>query len=180
MENKNKLSFVYVAVFAVFCAVSIIYMNFSVPERGEVSNVPLVRVYVKGEIKNPGVYDMNVTDRVIDAINKAGGANKNGDISMLDQARFLEDGETITVPSVNNNSENQSETYDSQNSGKININTASKELLTTLDGIGESLAERIIKYRNEHGNFADVHDLLNVSGIGKKKLEKIKDIICIN
>lgn len=64
--------------------------------------------------------------------------------------------------------------------GKININTASAEVLTRLDGIGEVTARRIIEYREAHGGFTDAHELTEVSGIGEKKLEKIIDDICVN
>lgn len=182
-NNKNLPALLFVAVFAIFCAVSVVYMNFSAPKKGEVSDLPLVQVYVKGEVKKPGVYKLKVTDRVIDAVNKAGGTLKNGDISNLDLARFLEDGETIAVPAkgqTDYTSEKTAESAAAETSEKININTASKELLATLDGIGESLAERIIAYRSLHGPFGDVNDILNVSGIGKKKLEAVKDYITVN
>lgn len=180
MENKNKLSWLYIMVFAIFCAVSVVYMNYSVPQKGTLTDLPLVRVYVKGEVKNPGVYELSVTDRVCDAVDKAGGVIESGDISALDLARFLEDGETITVPSIDGYSEqNSTETVFSDNTAKININTASKETLSTLNGIGESIASRIIDYREKNGNFEDIHDLLNVSGIGKKKFENIQDSICV-
>lgn len=182
-KNKNRLSLLFVAVFAIFCAVSVVYMNFSAPKKGEVSDLPLVQVYVKGEVKKPGVYKLKVTDRVIDAVNKAGGALENGDISNLDLARFLEDGETIAVPAKGQTAYTPEETAASaaaESGEKININTASKELLATLDGIGEGLASRIIEYREQHGPFGDINDIMNVSGIGKKRLEAIKDRICIN
>lgn len=181
MENKsNKLSVLYIVVFAIFCAVSVVYMNYSSSEKGEISDLPLVQVYVRGEVKNPGVYEMKVTDRVHDAVDKAGGVLESGDASALELARFLEDGETIVVPKAN--ADGNGITAEPQNHGGagININTASEELLMTLDGIGESLAERIVKYREDNGPFGDVNDLLNVSGIGKKKLENIKDDICVD
>lgn len=63
-NNKNLPALLFVAVFAIFCAVSVVYMNYSSPKSGEVSDLPLVKVYVKGEVKKPGVYEMKVTDRV--------------------------------------------------------------------------------------------------------------------
>ncbi len=178
-NNKNKLSFVFVAVFAIFCAVSVIYMNYSAPKRGTVTDLPLVQVYVKGEVKNPGVYELEVTERVHDAVEKAGGALETGDVSALDLARFLEDGETIYVPPLNkvDSSAGEQAAYSGD---KININTASKEKLMTLEGIGESLAGRIAAYREKNGKFGDIHDIMNVSGIGEKKFENIKDSICVN
>lgn len=126
---------------------------------------------------------MKVTDRVEDAIKKAGGVLENGDASDLDLANFLQDGETIVVSVKGQSSYTADGTIAEvpEAAGKkININTASKERLMTLDGIGESLAERIIAYRSSHGPFGDVNDILNVSGIGKKKLEAVKDYITVN
>lgn len=177
MENKNQHTFVFVAIFAIFCAVSVIYMNYTVKDEGKISDAPLVQVYVRGEVKNPGVYKLDVADRVHDAIEKAGGVLESGNASALDLARFLVDGETIYVPptaAIENAAETQSDYF----GAKININTATKEELMTLNGIGDSIAGRIIKYREQHGPFGDVGDLLNVSGIGQKKLEKIKDRVC--
>ena len=182
-NNKNLPALLFVAVFAIFCAVSVVYMNYSSPKSGEVSDLPLVKVYVKGEVKKPGVYEMKVTDRVEDAIKKAGGVLENGDASDLDLANFLQDGETIVVSVKGQSSYTADGTIaeiPETASKKININTASKERLMTLDGIGESLAERIIAYRSSHGPFGDVNDILNVSGIGKKKLEAVKDYITVN
>ena len=71
-----------------------------------------------------------------------------------------------------------SQTIDEQNGDKININTASVRLLTTLDGIGEKLAERIVEYRREHGNFETIQDIMKVNGIGESLFNKIKDQIC--
>lgn len=178
-NNKNKLSFVFVAVFAIFCAVSVIYMNYSAPKSGTVTDLPHVQVYVKGEVKNPGVYELDVTERVHNAVEKAGGATENGNISNLDLARFLEDGETIYVPPLNKDGSSAAE-HEMYSGDKININTASKEELMTLNGIGESLAGRIAAYREKNGDFGDIHDIMNVSGIGEKKFENIKDRICVN
>lgn len=63
--------------------------------------------------------------------------------------------------------------------GKININTASKELLMEIDGVGESLASRIIEYRTQNGPFESIEEIMNVSGIGQKKLEDMRDMICV-
>lgn len=68
---------------------------------------------------------------------------------------------------------------DMVNDGKININTASKELLMEINGIGESLATRIIEYRTQNGPFESIEEIVNVSGIGQKKLENMRDMICV-
>ena len=147
-------------------------------------------VEIKGEVLNPDVYEVNEGDIVKDLIYLAGGLTENGDISNINQARELQKGECIIVYSKdqikNLNSYDKSENImneisnNSSNSvhdSLININKASKEELKTLNGIGDTLAESIIIYREENGNFKTIEDIKNVSRIGDKTFEKFKDKI---
>ena len=148
-----------------------------------------IYVHVVGEVKNPGVYEMSLGDRVFHAIDKAGGATEDADLTSINLAEKLKDGEKIIVYSkemLNSNvdvsektaSENQKMYFKSQ-SNLININTASKEELETLPGIGEVLAQRIIDYRRTNGYFKSIEEIKEVSGIGEKKFEAIKDLITV-
>ena len=147
-----------------------------------------IKVYVIGEVKNPGVVEIEEGDRIEDAIILAGGTTENTDLSKINLAYYLEDGQKIVVPSINDNVEDQEENNnedlsedgivgESSNDSKVNINTASEAELQTLSGIGESLAERIVTYREENGKFKNIEDLKNVSGIGDKKFESLKEYI---
>ena len=146
-----------------------------------------IYVYVCGEVLNPGVYECDLDDRVVDAINLAGGALDNSNLKNLNLADKLSDGLKIYVP---NNNEVESEysldmAKDSSINGanssnsKVNINKASKEELMTLSGIGESKAAAIISYRNEKGAFKSIEEIKNISGIKEQAFEKIKDFICV-
>ena len=148
-----------------------------------------IYVHVVGEVKNPGVYEMSLGDRVFHAIEKAGGATEDADLDSINLAEKLKDGEKIIVYSkemLNSNvdvsektaSENQKMYFKSQ-SNLININTASREELETLPGIGEVLAQRIIDYRRTNGYFKSIEEIKEVSGIGEKKFEAIKDLITV-
>jgi len=148
-----------------------------------------IYVHVVGEVKNPGVYEMSLGDRVFHAIDKAGGATEDADLTSIDLAEKLKDGEKIIVYSkemLNSNvdvsektaSENQKMYFKSQ-SNLININTASREELETLPGIGEVLSQRIIDYRRTNGYFKSIEEIKEVSGIGEKKFEAIKDLITV-
>jgi len=148
-----------------------------------------IYVHVVGEVKNPGVYEMSLGDRVFHAIDKAGGATEDADLTSINLAEKLKDGEKIIVYSkemLNSNvdvsektaSENQKMYFKSQ-SNLININTASKEELETLPGIGEVLSQRIIDYRRTNGYFKSIEEIKEVSGIGEKKFEAIKDLITV-
>lgn len=147
-----------------------------------------IKVYVIGEVKNPGVVEIEEGDRIEDAIILAGGTTENTDLSKINLAYYLEDGQKIVVPSIHDNIENEGENNnedlseagvvgESSNDSKVNINTASETELQTLSGIGESLAERIVTYREENGKFKNIEDLKNVSGIGDKKFESLKEYI---
>lgn len=148
-----------------------------------------VFVYVCGAVKEPGVYELEKGSRVFEAVKLAGGATEDAAQEMLDQARTVTDGETIYMPT-----EEEAEEYDrdmlreqgssgltSDEGGKdkVNINTAGKEELMTLTGIGEAKAQSILDYRDEHGGFQSTEELMEISGIKEGVFNKIKDEITI-
>lgn len=132
-------------------------------------------VDIKGEIRNPGVYELDIDARVNDVIQLAGGFTNTADQSMINLAQKVHDEMIIIVP------EKGEESNGTQNShnNKIRINYASQEEVETLSGIGPSKAAAIIQYREENGLFQQVEDLLEVSGIGEKTLETIREEIQI-
>lgn len=146
-------------------------------------------IHITGEVKNQGIIKINSNSRLIDAIEAAGGLTENADISKINLAYVVSDGQKIYIPNVNDLIE---EYIDSEagegiivediNSSKktlININTATQTELETLTGIGASTALKIINYRNENGKFKNIEEIKNVSGIGDAKYEAIKDNICV-
>lgn len=144
-----------------------------------------IAVYVTGAVKYPGVYRLQEGDRMHQAIELAGGALEEAEVRYLDMARLLVDGETILVPLKGETAEgmpgtNSGHLGSSQRSGLVNINTASaQEMAEKLDGIGPSLAQRIVDYRNNNGMFKNIEEIKNVSGIGDKRFEAIKDKITV-
>ncbi|QEK12048.1 competence protein ComEA [Crassaminicella thermophila] len=144
----------------------------------------LIIVDVCGEVRRPGIVKIKEGDRVVDAVTLAGGLLNTADRKQVNMARILIDGEQIYVPKIGENltsiNISGSVAKASIKSDKININTASKAELESLDGIGESLAKRIIEYRQNNGIFQDIRDIKKVSGIGDKKFSAIKEHICLN
>lgn len=136
-------------------------------------------IHVSGEVHNPGIYRMYQGDRVIDAVKKAGGFTSNAYQDGLNLAKKVYDEEKIVVPLIGVDQNSSGEFSNSQISGKININTCTKEQLEELPGIGEVIANRIIEYRKTT-RFSNIEDILNVSGIGDAKFEGIKDLISVN
>ena len=135
-----------------------------------------VWVYVCGEVKDPGVYYLKASSRIMDAIEMAGGMTADADRVSLNLASVIEDGQQIYVPNISEDSSNSADTYTKAESGLININTASLEELKTLPGIGDSKASAIIEYR-ESIPFESIEDIMNVSGIKESSFQKIKDMI---
>lgn len=138
------------------------------------------KVDVEGAVRQPGVYNLNPSDRVEDAIRAAGGPLPEADLSKVSKslAAKITDGERIIVPFRGSN-EAGSSLSRGGNAEKININTASLSELDTLPGIGPTTAQRIIEYREQNGGFNSIEEIMNVSGIGEAKFEKIKDLITI-
>ena len=153
------------------------------------SSAAEVYVDVDGAVVRPGVYRLKEGARVSQAIDATGGLTAEADVTGLNRASKITDGQKIYVPKVG---EQQTVSADggadggavlasgaNDVAGLVNINTASAAELQTLSGIGPSMAQSIIDERTKNGAFASVDDLMRVSGIGEKKLAKIKDCICV-
>jgi competence protein ComEA len=139
---------------------------------------PEIIVDVTGAVNRPGVYSLTGRSRVIDAIKAAGDSAPGADLSTINLARVLNDGEQIYVESTVVNSSGQ-RVSKKVASGPININRATLRQLDALDGIGPVIAGRIIDYRKKNGFFLTIDDLQKVSGIGAAKFAQIKSKVRI-
>ena len=147
-----------------------------------------IAVHVCGCVNNPGVYTLCAGARINDAVAAAGGFTPEADVNYLNLAGFLQDGVKVYVPSVDETKDLAGEGADVVSSdmigigadvddGLININTATRDELMTLPGVGESKANAIIKYREENGGFETISQIMNISGIKDGLFNKIKDKI---
>ena len=134
-------------------------------------------VHVAGAVCHPGVVRMREGDRVIDAIEEAGGPLPEADLESLNLAQQVNDGQKILVHKVGENAGERPGIPGETGGGKVNINLASHSELEELPGIGPTLAERITAYREKAGGFRSIEELKQVSGIGEKKFEEIKDLV---
>ncbi|HEX9025893.1 MAG TPA: helix-hairpin-helix domain-containing protein [Clostridium sp.] len=142
-------------------------------------------VEIKGEVKKPDVYTLNENAIVKELIEVAGGLTENADLSNINRAKKLQNHELvyiankndITREGINTNSELNTSNSQGISNNIVNINTATIEQLKTLDGIGDSKAKSIIEYREQNGGFKLKEDIKNVTGIGEKMFEKIKEQI---
>src|SRR5699024_2332444 len=135
-------------------------------------------VDIKGEVIQPGIYELAIDSRINDVIELAGGFSSEADQTHVNLAQKVHDEMLIIVPKLGEVAVTQGVTAGSS-SDKVRINYATQKEVETLSGIGPAKAEAIIQYRDEHGLFKSVEDLLNISGIGEKTLEKMKDDIQI-
>ena len=204
LSKQEKITIIFLLIMIIIVLGVILYKNFNFEENFTINppvnssedsstvkiEVPQVIIHISGAVKNPGVYQLKSTDRVIDAVKIAGGAIEEANLDAINLAALLRDGQKIIIPykiSKNSDEENNENLYknienmysSSTTSGKININTANSNILQTLPGIGPVLSERIIEYRNQNGLFGIIDDIKDVSGIGEKKFEGIKELICV-
>ena len=148
---------------------------------------PAFVVHVCGEVANPGIYELPAGSRIYEAVKAAGGFTENAAEESVNLASPIEDGVQIRIYS-----KEEAETlaagaapfdgFEVSGEGKepvVNLNTATKEELMTLSGIGESRAEDIIRYREENGGFQNIEDIMKVSGIKDAAFQKIKDRITV-
>ena len=149
----------------------------TISKETEISDENMLYIYVCGQVKNPGVYVLPEGSRVYDVFALAGGFTEIAATDYWNQARLLKDGEMIYVPSIEeakNHSFEEEEVSKTDGSDKVNINTASKEELMTLPGIGETKAKAILAYRKEHGPFSSLEELKEVEGIKEAVFARIK------
>ena len=139
-----------------------------------------IYVDISGCVYNPGVYKIKGGTRLFQVSEKAGGLTPEADTDSINQAEEVYDGQKILISSKGNSGENQMSpaVQESQN-GKININTADSLKLQEIPGVGPTTAQKIIDYRQNYGKFKSKEDIVNVSGIGEKTYENIKDYIIV-
>lgn len=130
-------------------------------------------VHVLGAVEHPGLYVLDLDSRLVDAVAAAGGTTGDADLTAINLARLLADGEQIIVPTVGVAVDEPGTVAPSDD--RVDLNTADQAALETLPRIGPALAERIIAWRDENGRFQSVDDLLAVPGIGEKLLAGIRD-----
>lgn len=149
-------------------------------------NEGMVTVDVKGAVKKPGVYQLKSSSRVHDALLKAGGMTDEADLKSINQAQKLVDEAVVYVAKVGENvvdvtTNTSASTATSQaKAGLVNLNTATEADFQTISGIGQKRAQDIIAYREANGKFKSVDDLKNVTGIGAKTLEKLKEYVTVD
>ncbi|MGI6514326.1 MAG: hypothetical protein GX052_00400 [Syntrophomonadaceae bacterium] len=138
-----------------------------------------IYVYVVGEVLNPGVQEMEEGARAYQAVERAK-PGENADLSAINLAALVRDGEKIVVPRVGEQTVGTSSSSVFNSDGPLDLNAATvEELDQRLPGIGPALAQRIVDYRQRTGGFRAVEELLEVSGIGEKKYAEIKDLVCV-
>lgn len=158
-------------------------------------------VHVTGAVKNEGIVEIKEGARIADAVEASGGFSEIADISQINLAYQLEDGQKIYIPSINDEKVDENDKvlqkeYITEEAGdeviiedndisvkskesKININTAKMSELEEIPGVGEATAQKIMEYREQNGKFKNIEDIKNVSGIGDSKFENMKDKICV-
>ena len=160
-----------------------------VDESDEVDEAETVVVDVSGAVASPSVVELEAGSRVVDAIEAAGGLTEDADISSLNRAAVLTDGEKIYVPAEgeevdeattsSSSSSSSSSESSSDTTELVNINTADADELDTLPGVGPVTAEAIIEDREANGPFTSIEDIMRVSGIGEAKFADMQDYICV-
>lgn len=207
MEMLNQKQKIMVIVFAIVVigVIAIYYINSTkeiynydeldydlenIAENREEESKENIIVHVAGEVIKNGIVEVKENARINDVVEAAGGLTDNADLSQVNLAYIVEDGQKIYIPSKEEYVEKTEEIIqaDAGNAvieeintekGLVNINKADLQELETLPGIGEAIAQKIMQYRQENGNFATIEDIKNVSGIGDAKFESIKDFITV-
>jgi len=154
---------------------------------GQLSAGNIIKIYICGEVNSPGVYEIRNGARVIDLLELAGGQNENACLDIVNLAEIVFDGQRIYIPSheeidssvfyLSGSDYSNGTSYREMRT--VNINTAGLEELGSLPGIGPVTAGNIIDYRNKKGSFKAAEELKNVTGIGQKKYEKIRQFVSI-
>jgi competence protein ComEA len=162
----------------------------SIEEENKIVEENICIIHIAGAVHKPGVYQLNDDERIIDAVKIAGGATEQANVDAVNLAAHIYDGQKIVIPfnveendEINKQNLTTSKTFEqyqySSNSNLINLNTANSHQLETLPGIGPVLAKSILDYREKYGLFRDIKNIQDVSGIGEKRFESIKEYITV-
>ncbi len=209
MEILNKKQKIIVVVLIIIMCIVIGYYIISKTEKYDYSDIEKISniieedqevddniienkivIHITGEVEEEGIIELEKGARISDAIEEAGGTTEEADLSNVNLAYSLSDGQKVKIPNINEKDEEiivvEEKAGDNiiiegnkSKEEKININKAAQTEIETLPGIGPSTALKIITYRNEHGKFKNIEDIKNVSGIGDSKFENIKEYICV-
>ncbi|MPW24625.1 ComEA family DNA-binding protein [Alkalibaculum sp. M08DMB] len=185
--DKNKLlynkkvtmilSIVIVTILLIYYYTSLnssnIKVNEGIIELEDPEQEVTIFIHISGEVKNPGIVELLYGQRLYEALELIGGTTIEADIDQVNLAMIVEDQQKIVIPSKNENSEFEK----NREEGMININTADLTELTKLPGIGETIANNIVIYRQDNNGFRKIDEIKNVSRIGDVTFEKIKDMI---
>ena len=156
-------------------------------EENNITN-KVITVYISGEVNKPGIVTLSDGDRLATAVEKVGGTTKKADLNGVNMAVKLQDEMHYTIPKIGDiarEDNSKLETNDNTNqnealkTSQININTATIEELDKLPGVGEATANKIVSHRNDNGEFKNIEEIKNVNGIGDKKFEAMKELICV-
>lgn len=168
----------------------------------EQEDISKIFIHVTGAVNNEGVVEIKEGSRIADAVDAANGFTEDADISQINLAYQLEDGQKIYIPRINDEKingeekvlkkeyitdeagddiiiEDETSNIKSKEDEKININTAEQSELEEIPGVGKATAQKIIEYRELNGKFKTIEDIKNVSGIGDSKFENMKEKICV-
>jgi len=186
MKQWQILTF---CVLVTFIVAGLIVLISSTPSGTPIELIPIptssgITVHISGAIINPGVYRLDQGSRIEDAVKKAGGLTETANIETVNLAKIIRDGEKINIPAICINCENTSvKTTETDlipsNDSPLNINTATIEELEQLPGIGPTIAEDIIEYREKVGFFRSISELDNVPGLGPTKIQQFIDMVTV-
>ena len=210
IHNKKIIIIIFIIIIIIGCLIYFLLNNDNKYEEDNIIGLKEIEtttlkeshnfIDIKGSVANPGVYEFKENDRVIDAIELAGGLTKDANTSNINLSQKLKSEMVIYVYNNKEIKENtislscdnickpeiievnnciEVTTTKNSSSGLININKASLDDLMTISGIGESKAKSIIEYRNNVGKFNSIEDIKNISGIGESLFDKIKDKITV-
>ncbi|MEN8040672.1 MAG: helix-hairpin-helix domain-containing protein [Actinomycetota bacterium] len=181
-RDSTNLAVTVIGLAVVVVLVGVIWFGLgateAIPQAFTSSDAPVpvessVRVHVSGAVASPGVVEVPADAIVADAIAAAGGASSSANLIAVNLAAPVRGGEHIIVPDVDGGTAGVSSSSESG----VDLNAATATELESLPGVGPVLAERIVGYRDEHGPFATVEDLLDVPGIGESKLATMRSAI---
>lgn len=156
----------------------------NIEEKNETKDIEKIMVMmadIKGAVVNPGVYEIDEGGRVVDLIELAGGLAEDADTAAINFALYVQDEMAIYVPRIGENVNAALPVLvgETAGNGTVNLNSAGSSELQTLPGIGPAKAEAIIEYRETNGPYKSIEDLKEISGIGDKTFEKLKDLISV-